>query len=160
MANSNFVQPTFKTLILSFVLCCATSVAWAQLAPANVDKAGTAKVITGDVRVVNAKGERALASGDAVYAQDRIIAGKQSAGSVVLRDGTTLVLSENSQVTVQNFAFNATTQEGNMLIDLLQGTLRVVTGLIAKLNPEAIQIKTKTVSVGVRGTDFIVEAGD
>ena len=33
----------------------------------------------------------------------------------------------------------------------------MLTGLIAKVNPQAIQIKTKTVSVGIRGTDFIVE---
>ena len=31
---------------------------------------------------------------------------------------------------------------------------------IAKANPEAIQVKTKTLSVGIRGTDFIVETED
>lgn len=43
------------------------------------------------------------------------------------------------------------------MINLLQGSMRMLTGLIAKVNPAAIQIKTKTVSVGIRGTDFIVE---
>ncbi|MBP8874538.1 MAG: FecR domain-containing protein, partial [Polaromonas sp.] len=83
--------------------------------------------------------------------------GKQSSGSVVLRDGTTLVLTENSHMVLDKFAFNATTQDGNILINLLQGSMRMLTGLIAKVNPAAIQIKTKTVSVGIRGTDFIVE---
>jgi hypothetical protein len=36
--------------------------------------------------------------------------------------------------------------------------MRMLTGLIAKLNPEAIQVKTKTLTVGIRGTDFIIEA--
>ena len=47
-----------------------------------------------------------------------------------------------------------------MLINLLQGSMRMLTGLIAKINPEAIQVKTKTLSVGIRGTDFIVNTED
>ncbi|MBL0251919.1 MAG: FecR domain-containing protein [Polaromonas sp.] len=130
--------------------------AWAQSANGD-DKAGIVKMVSGDVRVRNGQGERALQPGDTVKTSDRLITGKQSSGSVVLRDGTTLVLTENSQLVLDKFAFNATTQDGNILINLLQGSMRMLTGLIAKVNPAAIQIKTKTVSVGIRGTDFIVE---
>ena len=120
-------------------------------------KAGIAKVVAGDVRVRDAKGERPLQSGDAIFANDRLISAKDGAASLVLRDGTTLVLAENSQFEIQKFAFDATTQDGNILVNLLQGSLRMLTGLIAKVNPDAIQVKTKTLSVGIRGTDFIVE---
>jgi hypothetical protein len=118
---------------------------------------GIAKIVTGDVRALDTQGEHALKSGDAVFENTRLIAGKQSSASVVLRDGTTLVLSENSQLNVEKFAFDATTQNGNILVNLLQGSMRMLTGLIAKINPEAIQVKTKTLSVGIRGTDFIVD---
>jgi len=147
---------------LFFALCCAllnSTPAWAQ-SQMNDDKAGIMKIITGEVRVQNTQGERVLKSGDAVKVNDRLMTGSQSSASLVLRDGTILVLSENSQLVLDQFAFNSTTQDGNMLINLLQGSMRMLTGLIAKINPQAIQIKTKTVSVGVRGTDFIVEAGD
>jgi hypothetical protein len=143
----------------SSVLSCAFLVcapAWAQSANGD-DKAGIVKMVSGDVRVRNGQGERALQPGDTVKTSDRLITGKQSSGSVVLRDGTTLVLTENSHMMLDKFAFNATTQDGNILINLLQGSMRMLTGLIAKVNPAAIQIKTKTVSVGIRGTDFIVE---
>ena len=102
----------------------------------------------------------ALKSGDAVFENTRLVAGKQSSASVVLRDGTTLVLSENSQFNVEKFTFDATTQKGSVLVNLLQGSMRMLTGLIAKINPEAIQVKTKTLSVGIRGTDFIVDTED
>lgn len=36
----------------------------------------------------------------------------------------------------------------------------IAKSLIAKLNPEAIQVKTKILSVGIRGTDFIVDTED
>ena len=141
------------------LMALSSTLALAQTAD-SAAAAGIAKIVTGDVRVNDAQGERVLKSGDAVFENARLIAGKQSSASVVLRDGTTLVLSENSQFNIQTFTFDATTQNGGLLVNLLQGSMRMLTGLIAKLNPEAIQVKTKTLSVGIRGTDFIVETED
>jgi hypothetical protein len=120
-------------------------------------RAGVVKAVSGDVRVRDAQGERVLKSGDAVLENARLMSGKEGTASMILRDGTTLVLGSNSQFEVQKFAFDATTQNGNIFVNLLQGSMRMLTGLIAKTNPESIQVKTKTLSVGIRGTDFIVE---
>lgn len=146
-------------LLFGLALACAMAFS-TSVAEAQTVAAGIAKIVTGDVRVSDAQGERVLKSGDAVFENTRLIAGKQSSASVVLRDGTTLVLSENSQFNIQKFTFDATTQDGGMLINLFQGSMRMLTGLIAKINPDAIQVKTKTLSVGIRGTDFIVDTED
>jgi hypothetical protein len=116
----------------STLALCTTGVHAQALAEvdATAARAGIVKVVTGDVRVRDALGERAL------------------------------VLGNNSQFEVQQFAFDATTQKGNIFVNLLQGSMRMLTGLIAKVNPESIQVKTKTLSVGIRGTDFIVETED
>jgi hypothetical protein len=149
---------TFTTAGLMTLSGTAASAQTAATSAAAAEgTVGIAKIVTGDVRVVDTQGERALKSGDALFENTRLVAAKQSSASVVLRDGTTLVLSENSQFNVEKFAFDATTQKGSMLINLLQGSMRMLTGLIAKINPEAIQVKTKTLSVGIRGTDFIVD---
>lgn len=162
----------------AMIMTCAAASTWAQsatvapltepaLAPAPAPLAsvvaarvGIVKIIAGDVRLRDAKGERPLKSGDAVFANDRLVSGKESSASVVLRDGTMLVLANNSQLEIQQYVFDATTQNGNILVNLMQGSLRMLTGLIAKVNPEAIQVKTKTLSVGIRGTDFIVDTED
>lgn len=150
--NTNIV--TLRVLMLASVLWMGGAAASAQTA------AGTAKIVTGDVRVFDAQGERTLKSGDTVFENNRLMAAKQGSASLVLRDGTTLVLSENSQFVIQKFAFDATSQSGSLFVNLLQGSMRMLTGLIAKLNPEAIQVKTKTLTVGIRGTDFIVNTED
>lgn len=147
-------------LALTCILALALPFAQAQTQTQTAAAAGIAKIVTGDVRVGDAQGEHALKSGDTVFENSRLLAAKQSAASLVLRDGTTLVLSENSQLEIQKFAFDATTQNGSILVNLLQGSMRMLTGLIAKLNPEAIQVKTKTLTVGIRGTDFIVNTED
>ncbi len=156
------------SITAAMVVACAATSAWAQSAtavPASastvvIARAGIVKIIAGEVRLRDAQGDRLLKSGDAVFANDRLISGKEGSASVVLRDGTTLVLANNSQLEIQQFAFDATTQNGSILVNLMQGSMRMLTGLIAKVNPDAIQVKTKTLSVGIRGTDFIVETED
>ena len=160
MAKTHRPILVLLTFMTAGLLALSSTLALSQTTVNTAAAAGIAKIVTGDVRVVDTQGERPLKSGDAVFENTRLVAGKQSSASVVLRDGTTLVLSENSQFNVEKFAFDATTQSGSMLINLLQGSMRMLTGLIAKLNPEAIQVKTKTLSVGIRGTDFIVNTED
>lgn len=160
MKTSKFIL----SIAAATALACGAPSAWAQAAVAvpavSAAKAGIVKIIAGEVRVRDAQGERLLKSGDAVFAGDRLMSGKEGSASVVLRDGTTLVLANNSQLEIQKFTFDATTQNGSIWVNLMEGSLRMLTGLIAKVNPDAIQVKTKTLSVGVRGTDFIVETED
>lgn len=126
--------------------------------PADLGPAGTVKLVQGDVRVVDARGERPVKSGDPIGVSDRVVTGADGSASMVLRDGTTLVLGPKSRMELKDFAFDSSTQKGNMLVSLVQGTLRMITGVIAKVNPGAVAVTTKTATIGVRGTDFIVEA--
>lgn len=151
----NIHEHRLQALLALFLTLAMTS-AWSQ-SDASTMRAGIVKVVSGDVRVRDAQGERALKSGDAVFESERLMSGKDGTASMILRDGTTLVLGSNSQFEVQKFTFDTTTQNGSILVNLLQGSMRMLTGLIAKINPEAIQVKTKTLSVGIRGTDFIVD---
>jgi hypothetical protein len=99
-----------------------------------------------------------ITPGEPVLAGERLRTGRNGTASLTLKDGTVLTLGPDTSVDLTQFNFNTTTQEGSLGLDLLQGTLRVVTGLLAKVNPERFRISTPTAVVGVRGTDFIVEA--
>ncbi|PKO40223.1 MAG: hypothetical protein CVU30_17325 [Betaproteobacteria bacterium HGW-Betaproteobacteria-3] len=149
---------THLTTLLLTVAGLFVGNASAQTGPAA--SAGTVKVVQGQARVVNATGERPLSPGDHVAMADRVITGADSATSLVLRDGTTLVVGPKSQLELKDFAFNSTTHEGTVRVSLLQGALRMITGLIAKLHPANVNVETDTVTTGVRGTDFIVEIED
>ena len=83
-------------------------------------------------------------------------AGPRSA-AVTLLDGTVLTIGPDSALDLSQYQFNPTTQEGSVLVNLMRGSLRMVTGLIAKLKPEQVKVTTPTSVIGVRGTDFIVE---
>lgn len=121
-------------------------------------RAGTLKQIEGTVWVAQgATGRQAVTPGDGLTEAQRLQTGADGAASVVLRDGTVLAIGPNSTIEINEFAFDATTQQGNVLLDLLQGSVRVITGILAKVNPEVFKVRTPTSVVGVRGTDFIVD---
>ena len=44
------------------------------------------------------------------------------------------------------------------VIELLKGGLRSVTGAIGRSNKDSYQLKNETHVIGIRGTDFIVNA--
>ena len=101
---------------------------------------------------------RPVASGEALAVGERVHAGKDAGASFTLSDGTELMLGARSSAVVREYAFNSTTQEGNILIEFLGGQLRVISGLISKKNPESLKVQTPSAVVGVRGTDFVLEA--
>ena len=146
-------------LVLTLLACAAAS---AQETPAYVtpsdERQGTFKAVKGEVTLVRADVRRAAVVGGGFSSSDRLVTGAGSAASMTLEDGTTLSVGPNSALNLEQFAFDSTTQEGNVAVRLLRGSLRMVTGLIAKLAPERVNVHTPTSVIGVRGTDFIVEA--
>ena len=131
----------------------------APTAAEEVQQAGVLKSVQGTVHFLRADGAtQAARPGDAVSQVDRIRTGADSGASLRLRDGTVLVIGPQSQLDLKQYRFDTTTHEGNILLSLLQGSLRMVSGLIAKKQPEAVRIDTQTATIGIRGTDFIVSA--
>lgn len=120
-------------------------------------RAGTAKLVTGQVRISDGTQERPLAPGDGISAADRVLTGPDGSASLVLRDGTVMVVGPNSRVDLREFQFDSTTYQGNMVVSVLRGTMRMVSGLIRKTRSDAVSIETPTALIGIRGTDFIVD---
>lgn len=154
---------SIATGLCGLVLVCATASTLAQTAATSKSqpeaRAGVLKSVRGDVRLLAPDGTtRTARSGDIVAPIDRIVTGPDSGTSVVLRDGTSLIVGPSSRLDLKEFHFDSTTQEGGLLVSLLQGSARMVTGLIGKAHPDAVRVETPTAVIGIRGTDFIVQA--
>ena len=159
--------PLVTSLLAATSLCFAQAVAPAvptqplqPSAPAAADTAriGTFKQIEGDTRMGRAGEQRTPTPGEGVNVNQRLSTGKNGAATIILKDGTVLTMGPDTTMDLSRFQFDSTTQQGNFVLDLLRGSVRVVTGLLARINPELFKVNTPTSVVGVRGTDFIVEA--
>ncbi|MBA4260971.1 MAG: hypothetical protein C0443_02825 [Comamonadaceae bacterium] len=146
-------------LSLSIPLLLAAPWCLAQTAPLTpeVQRVGTFKQVQGEAWIGVADARRAPTPGDGLRQAERVSTGQTGAATITLKDGTVLTLGPNTTVDLNQFQFDATTQKGHFALDLLQGSIRVVTGLLARINPDLFKVTTPTAVVGVRGTDFIVE---
>ena len=121
------------------------------------ETAGMVKTSSGQVSIERAGHRIAAPVGTAVLAQDKLRTGSDGAVGVTLRDSTLLSAGPNSVIAIEKFIFGSTTHDGKMSIGVRKGTLSVATGRIAKKTPEAVDFRTPTSVLGVRGTEFVIE---
>ncbi len=119
-----------------------------------------------------AVGRVLLASGDEVFAErggqrvplrvgadievgDVLLVGERSALQVRFLDESLASLRSNSRMQVEAFQHDRNKSgSDHLVLSLLKGGLRTVTGLIGKNNPDGFGLKTATATVGIRGTHF------
>lgn len=124
---------------------------------AQDQRTGTLKTVTGEVHLSQEGTARAAREGGGLQQADRIVTGRDASATFMLKDGSVISVGPNSTLELAKVQFDATTQDGGLMLNLLQGSIRVVTGWLGKLHPEQVKVVTPTSVVGVRGTDFIVE---
>ncbi|MBP0598761.1 FecR domain-containing protein [Herbaspirillum sp. LeCh32-8] len=139
---------------LASVTTCS---ALAQTPAAERSQAGIVKVVSGEVQVQRQQQALAAKVGDKLYPGDRIVTAEAAAVGITLRDDTLMSLGPKTSFVLEDFKFNESSGEGNVAVRVAKGTLRYVSGLIGKRAPERQQVATPTATIGIRGTDFIVE---
>jgi hypothetical protein len=77
---------------------------------------------------------------------------------ITMREDSLLCAGPNSRLSLERFDFDATTRQGRF--DAPRGTLAVVSSRIARQSPQAMTLRTASAQLGVRGTEFVVSAGE
>lgn len=98
---------------------------------------------------------RQLAPGASVYPGDRVMTTAGSHLVLAFRDESRLTLGPASELRIDDYRYEPLApQEGRMLMSVLRGTLRALTGLIARADPRHVTFTTPTATLGIRGTGF------
>lgn len=144
--------PPATRWLLALSLVLGTGTVWAN------ERNGTVKTLEGSVTLIRGDRSQPAVPGAALREGDRIVTGPNSAVAFALADGSVVSMGPNTSLDLTHFVFDPTSQNGSLLLNLVQGTVRLITGIMGKTNPELVRVTTPTTVVGVRGTDFIVEA--
>lgn len=97
---------------------------------------------------------RTLGKGLPLREGDRLTTSEGGSAIIKLEDGTRMTVRPNSELVLQQYKFAADATDNRLVMQLLRGGMRAVTGLIAKSSPNAARIQTNTATIGIRGTDF------
>jgi hypothetical protein len=137
-----------RTLTLFFlVVACLASSAWAQ--PAAV-----VRLALGTAAVVPTAGDKAtVVDGLPLNVGDVIETGSDGYVHALFGDGSLLAVRPNSVVRIAGFSAKGDAADA-LWIELTGGALRAVTGWISKVRPSGYKVTTRTMALGVRGTDF------
>jgi FecR-like protein len=135
-------------LISTALLCSGT-----QAIAAPGDEIGAAVRIVNLVTAEYETDQRRLATGDNVRQDELIEVSTNGTGEIRLRDNTQLALGPGSQLLLDEFVYNPDVSGGAIVLNLVRGTFRFITGIAAK---PAYVIRTPTASITVRGTIFDV----
>ena len=86
-----------------------------------------------------------------------ILTGPDSRLVLAFDDGGKMVLDQDTHFRLVSFRYQASAPaKDHAVFDLLRGALRVVTGALARRTPQVYAVRTPQVTIGVRGTDFMV----
>ena len=127
-----------------------TQAAWAEAI-------GQIKTLAGDVAIVREHVKSPVKAGDLLEKADTLVTGTDGRVGITFIDNSRFSLGPNSQIALEKFTFNPTTQEGEFLTKVDRGTLAVISGHIAHSAQDAMQVQTRTTILGVRGTSFLVQ---
>lgn len=137
------------TATAALVIFGASSVAFAQ------DSAGWTRSVQPASVQETGGSSSALAEGDTIWQNGRLRTERFGSVNVALNDGSALTVGPNSDVVVDRFVYDPDAGSGDALIQLGVGALRMVSG---NMPSDRVKIGTPVATVGIRGTDFTLEA--
>ena len=141
-----------KILSLIFGLTFLMSVSSHSEEKLTIEKqlVGIVGAISGTVKTET----RELKAGDKIYLNETIVAGAGSGTQILLLDQSTFTIGEDSEVVMDTFIFDPATNDGKIVASVKQGSLKVISGLISKKNPDSLTVEVPEGTLGSRGTEF------
>lgn len=143
-----------KLILLVFSLALYLTV---HTVSAQDDVIGFVKTVGGDASILVAGKSVNAQPGTPLYIGSILRTGESGSLGVTFKDNTVVSLGPNSEVTVDEYLYAPAQGDLKLVASITKGTLHYISGVIAKLKPEAVAVKTPTGIIGVRGTHFLVK---
>lgn len=101
------------------------------------------------------------ARGTGIEKNDTVSTTSQGRFKITFVDATTVNITENSRLVIDDFVFDGGAKKGGKLgLRVALGTVRYASGGVAHGNPRGVNIRTPTATIGVRGTDFVMSVDE
>ena len=143
---------TIGRIFASFVLVAALA---GPVLAQDQDSSGMVVASRGEVIALSNGGSRELKQGDFIYVNDEIMTTNRSFVVLQFEDGAKVTVRPDSTLIIEQYLYNGDVGDEAEL-NLVSGGLRVITGAMAKNNPENYKVRTPVALMGVRGTEFSV----
>jgi len=127
---------------------------------ASEDTIGFVKTAQGNATVTTRQQQVKAEPGTPLYLGSILKTGRDGGLGVTLRDNTVMSFGPDTEVTIDEYLYKPAKGQLKLAANLVKGTLHYISGVIAKLKPEAVSVNTPTGIIGVRGTRFVAKVED
>lgn len=121
------------------------------------DTIGFVKTVSGDAVVIDSGKTIQARVGTPVKEGNILKTGPKGSMGVTFKDNTVMSFGSDTELTVDEYLYAPGAGKLKFGSSLSKGSLNVVTGVIAKLKPKAVTVKTPSAMIGCRGTCFLVK---
>ena len=125
--------------------------AWAKLG----DAAGVTGAVQGEARLESPARQTTVeqvASGEDVVMGDAVSTRTKSRLQIMLLDQTAITMGENASLVIDEFVYDPENADSALSASLAQGAFRLVTGGVARSNPEGTRVRLPSAVLTIRGT--------
>ncbi len=116
------------------------------------------KKLNGSAYILREGKEIPVEIGTKLFEKDIVYTNPESSVGLIFKDNTRISVGPKSEVAIEKYIFVPSENKEAFVTNLSKGSIECITGLIAKINPDAFKLKAKTATMGIRGTHFIVTA--
>ncbi len=133
-----------------------------QYEPGAGNPVGRVELVQGNVVVVHSVKDEAfkISKGNPLFQNDTVITLDKGRLRFSLNDGSMLTLASESKMTLNRSIYDPDAENRSSFINMGIGKARCLIKKLVGFKRSEFRIKTKTAVVGVRGSDFIVRAGE
>lgn len=139
-----------KCLLLWFLI---QPLAWAK----GEEAIGYVKTVTPTATLIFNQQSAPAVVGNPVYVNTLLKTDKKGSIGITLKDNTVLSFGPDTEFEITQYVYHPETEQLKLDMSLIKGTLQYISGVIAKLKPNAVKLNTPAGIIGARGTRFVVK---
>ncbi|WP_419767805.1 FecR domain-containing protein [Arcobacter sp.] len=134
-----------KILLLLFILI---SFSFASI--------GQITALVGDVKISRDSNTILAKLGEKLEKNDVINSSKGSKAQITMNDNTIITIGQNSTLNIFDYVYDESKpKDSKASFGFIKGSFKSITGAIGKINKERFKLRTKSATIGIRGTTII-----
>ena len=116
---------------------------------------GVIKIISGKADIKRGNILTEAKNNTKLKKSDTIISYKNSRLQIIFNDKTIITLGSNTTFSIKEYLFDEEQDKAKASFSITKGIFKAMTGKIGKMAPNKFKLKTRTSTIGIRGTRFM-----
>ena len=118
---------------------------------------GVVKTVEGEATIMRRGKTLNVVTGMEIEKADIVRTARDGIVGLIFSDDSMVAMGPGTEISVDDYLFEPLEKKLSLAIQLIRGTMSFISGQIAKLAPESVQLIMPAATIGVRGTHVLMK---